>query len=444
MGQDNHSGGDPQEQQWGSPGQQPPPAPQQWGQQPPQQWGPQGQQPPPWNQPGQPQNPWNQPGGQWNPGGSQPGPPPQPWGFPGQLPQGGWTPPPKPGIIPLRPLGLGELLDGAFQACRKNPAATFGTALLIQAVISLLTFLFLGSLVPSALFSSEFDESDFESVESNAGWSLTGLSLLGVISVVGVLLLQGVLVVPIARSILNLKTGFAQTWRLCRSRLLALAGMGLLLTVTIVVGLIVFGVLLGLLVSVLGSAGIPVLIIGILGLIAAFVWVGVKLSLAPAALVLEPAGIFRSLRRSWQLTNRNFWRCFGILALTAILVSIISSVISVPIVLITSLVTAVGSGPDPADAGAAVALFGLNVAITTFFTAIGYAFQAAVTSLLYVDLRIRREGFDLTLMKEQETAAVNPDLVPGRRSAQPGPDFGGATPPGPTPYGGPPGPGYGG
>ncbi len=464
MGQDNHSGGDPREQDddGGAPGIPPVPRPEgspgwqapQWNQPP--QWNQHNQQPQAQNQPPQPQNPWNQPPppnpwnqppGQWNgPGGFPPG---QPWGSPGSLPQGGWTPPPKPGIIPLRPLGLGELLDGAFQACRKNPAATFGTALLIQAVISLLTYLFVGSLVPDALFSTDLNDSDVESIESNAAWSVTGLSLLGVISVVGVLLLQGVLVVPLARSILNLKTGFAQTWRLCRSRLLALAGMGLLLTVAIVVGLAVFGLALGLLVSVLGAAGIPVLILGFLALVAVFVWLGVKLAFAPAALVLEPAGIFASLRRSWQLTNRNFWRSFGILALTAILVSIISSVISVPVLLITSLVGTVGSGSG-ADAGTAVALFALNAAITTFFSAIGYAFQAAVTSLLYVDLRIRREGFDLTLMKEQETAAVTADLVPGRRSGNPGEGFGGGfggTPPpgtGPAPYFGPPGPGHGG
>ncbi|WP_104052553.1 MULTISPECIES: glycerophosphoryl diester phosphodiesterase membrane domain-containing protein [unclassified Arthrobacter] len=447
MGQDNHSGGDPREQNddGGIPGI--PPAPRPGGSP---EW-----QPPQWNQPPQPQNPWNQPpqqnqwnqpGTQWNqPGGFPPHQPNQPWGFPGALPQGGWTPPPKPGIIPLRPLGLGELLDGAFQACRKNPAATFGTALLIQAVISLLTYLFIGSLVPDALFSPDFDDTDFESVESNAAWSVTGLSLLGVISVVGVLLLQGVLVVPLARSILNLKTGFAQTWRLCRSRLLALAGMGLLLTVAFVIGLAVFGVLVGLLVSVLGAAGVPVLILGFLALIAVFVWLGVKLAFAPAALVLEPAGIFASLRRSWQLTNRNFWRSFGILALTAILVSIISSVISVPVLLITSLAGAFGSGSGT-DAGTVVALFALNAALTTFFSAIGYAFQAAVTSLLYVDLRIRREGFDLTLMKEQEIAGVTPDLVPGRHSGKPGDGFGGITPPGagPAPYGGAPGTGYGG
>ena len=39
------------------------------------------------------------------------------------------TPPaiaPKPGIVPLRPLGVGEILDGAFTSMRRYPKATLG------------------------------------------------------------------------------------------------------------------------------------------------------------------------------------------------------------------------------------------------------------------------------------------------------------------------------
>lgn len=425
MGQDNHNGDTPRErdessgpgdgagqppgQPWGPPaappnqpwGQPAPPPGQPWGQPAP----PPGQ---PWGQPVPPPNPWDRQGQQWGgPGFPQQG---QQWGAPGFPQQNGWSPPPKPGVIPLRPLGLGELLDGAFQACRRNAAATFGSALLIQAVISVLT-LFLAR----SLFSPDFlDTDDFAAAEQAAGPALTSASLLTVVSVVGVLLLQGMLVVPVARSILNLKTGFGQTWRLSRKRLLPLAGLGVALTVAIVVGFFAFAFALVVVVDTLGTLGIPVVIFGVLALIAVFVWLAVKLALAPAALVLEPAGIFASLRRSWQLTRRNFWRSFGILALTALLVTIVSSVISTPVILILSFVGAFGSGGDPGPA-AAMTLVALNLAVTAFFSAIGYAFQAAVTSLLYVDLRIRREGFDITLMKEQELAAAGgADLVPGR------------------------------
>ncbi|MCU1513934.1 MAG: hypothetical protein JWO10_1024, partial [Microbacteriaceae bacterium] len=77
--------------------------------------------------------------GQWqSPGGPVPpfaGYAPAPTGTPaaGQGNQG-WTPPPKPGLIPLRPLDLGTILGAAFRVLRRNPKPTFGAALLIQGI----------------------------------------------------------------------------------------------------------------------------------------------------------------------------------------------------------------------------------------------------------------------------------------------------------------------
>ena len=74
-------------------------------------------------------------------------PPPPGWG---QQPSGGsgsWgpaAPPPpgvawrpqalQPGIIPLRPLGMGEIYDGAFRAVRANPRVMFGLAALVVTI----------------------------------------------------------------------------------------------------------------------------------------------------------------------------------------------------------------------------------------------------------------------------------------------------------------------
>ena len=438
MGQDNHNGdksgaGNPAENQqgpadpwarpadpWSQPSaDMPPPT----GPALPPQWG---------GQPGPPQNPWGQ----------------GPYGGPGAgFPQPGtWTPPPKPGIIPLRPLGLGEMLDGAFQACRRNAAATFGSALLVQAVVAVLTFLLARDLFSADALSLEAstEDSPFD------GLLLSGLVVISIVSVVGLLLLQGILVLPVSRSILNLRTGFAQTWRLGRNRLLPLAGLGLLLTAVIVVGTVLFVLLTVLIVDGLGSAGIVIMALAFLALVATYVWLAVKLCLAPAALVLEPAGVFASLARSWRLTRGNFWRTFGILVLTSILVSIIANVISVPITLLLGLLGSFGSGALE-QGGSPLAVLALSFAITSFFSAIGYAFQAGVTSLLYVDLRIRREGFDITLMKEQESQGTqDADLIPGRQagagSPKPGsppdvpPRFPPSIPPGSSPGG--PGSGF--
>lgn len=333
----------------------------------------------------------------------------------------GYQAPPKPGIIPLRPLGLGEILDGAFQACRKNPLATFGTAILFQVVISVLTLLLTVGLVGSL---AQLDPNN-PSVDQVTGLAASAISVgtaLVVLSSVGVLILQGVLVIPIARAVLNERTSFVQLWKLAARRILPLLGLGFLLLLIIVVGLGLLVVIAVLLATALGQDSIWLIVLGFLTSLAAIVWLSIKFVLAPAVLMLEGAGPITSLRRSWTLTGRNWWRTFGILILTSIIVSIITSVISTPLSLLATQFVSFSDSPTELGEELMSSLPVLILAqlITAVFGAIGYAFQAGVTALLYVDLRIRREGFDVVLLREHEEATAGRfTSIPGQ-SANPG------------------------
>lgn len=56
----------------------------------------------------------------------------------------------------------------------------------------------------------------------------------------------------------------------------------------------------------------------------------------------------------------------------------------------------------------------LSYLLSSLIAAVSYAFQSGVLALIYVDLRIRKEGFDLLLLKDLENATeVNPDGIPG-------------------------------
>lgn len=405
--------------QWGQPAQQPP-APQ-WGQQP--QWGQPAQQPP---------------APQW---GQQPqwGGPYQPWGAPQNAPQNpyggypGYVAPPKPGVIPLRPLGVGEILDGAFQAARKNAAAVFGSAILLQIVISVLAWA-AGGLIISLLGGLQLVTAEELSDESAAALGLSVILsslVLGLLSSVGVLLLQGVLAIPTARAAVNQKTGFALMWSLAKGRIWTLVGMGLLYLLATVVALVAIVAGSFFLADQLGITSVWIIILVILGLTALSVWIGVKLMLAPAVIVMERAGLVQSLVRSWQLTNRSWWRTFGIILLCTIIVGVITSVISTPISFFIGL--AAPAMGDPSDPEAMLAAMGpltlISMLVSSLFAAIGYAFQAAVIALVYLDLRIRREGFDVVLMREHEEAAGRPTrTIPGLAAAP------GSVPPGAPDY----------
>src|SRR5690606_25025287 len=75
-----------------------------------------------------------------------PGPPP---GAP--APAQGWTPPPKPGLIPLRPLQFSEILGASFRTLRRNPKPTYGAALIVYGVTVIATAVIAGLVTWSSL-----------------------------------------------------------------------------------------------------------------------------------------------------------------------------------------------------------------------------------------------------------------------------------------------------
>ena len=77
--------------------------------------------------------------------------------------QQGWTPPPKPGLIPLHPLSFGTILGSSFRVMRRNPAPTFGLSVLLYGIV---TILYIGVLAGVIAYSfgrisaAAFDDQD--------------------------------------------------------------------------------------------------------------------------------------------------------------------------------------------------------------------------------------------------------------------------------------------
>ena len=97
---------------------------------------------------------------------------------------------PKPGIIPLRPLVVGDLLKGSFSALRKNPAVLFGFTLIIMSIVALAS----GALVAVPFFglSSMGDTlSDPQATADSLGDSFTLWFIGIVLGYVGLLALSG-------------------------------------------------------------------------------------------------------------------------------------------------------------------------------------------------------------------------------------------------------------
>ncbi|MCI2237885.1 glycerophosphoryl diester phosphodiesterase membrane domain-containing protein [Paenibacillus sp. TRM 82003] len=364
-----------------------------------------------------PEGGWTSPGGGRGPGGDDPGAAPPPVADGAGAPAGaGWTgtgwsgggweqqpaAAPRPGIVPLRPLGLGEIWDGAFRAFRQNPRVMVGLSALVVVVTSLVT------LVATVLVTRDLVRAS-TAVETGTGDASvvldavqTSVPLFAVstlLQVVAVQVLNGMLILSVSRAVLGRTISLAELWRSSRRRLGGLVLVSVLVTLASVAGAVALAPGVAVLALVDGTAGAAtgavLLLAGLLGWAAVAAWLWVKWSMATPALLLEGLSARRAMGRSWRLTRGAFWRTLGILLLTAVVVGAVVTAVSVPFSLVGGFLGAF------VDGGASTRSLWLSQGVGTLGSIVGsvvaYPFLASVTALVYVDLRMRREGLDVEL-----------------------------------------------
>ncbi|MBX3104633.1 MAG: hypothetical protein IT191_04910 [Microbacteriaceae bacterium] len=324
-----------------------------------------------------------------------------------------WTPPPKPGLIPLRPMELGTILGAAFRTIRRNPKPTFGISILIQGIVWILTNVAL--IVPAwlSLSSLQFTE-DAESLNAILSGATLTLILTASVSVffsiAATSILQGIIVIEVSRGALGEKLTLRGLWRIARGRILALVGWGLLAaTVYLVVVAIIVGFLVLIYSVTGGTTGIWLVVLlgffAFLGLVVLAAWINTKLLLVPSILVLERLKLWDAVVRSWRLTNGYFWKVFGINLLVTVILSFASGIITGPISLIFALVTQF-MAPLGTDIQTVITIqvisYIVQSIVTLIVSSITAIIQTATIALLYLDIRMRKEGLDLILTKYVE------------------------------------------
>ncbi len=358
-------------------------------------------QPGPWSQPGPP------PAGSGAPGSGQAGyhpaygasgypPPPgygqpyaqpgysQPYGQPGYgQPYGQpYGPPgysqgyPAPGGIPLRPLDLGDIYSGAVTSARRNPTATFGLAAILVTISGVL-----GTLIRIA-----------ERPNNNGALEL----LVFLISLLAQFTLTGMLTTVIGHGVLGRKIGIGEAWSTARIGSVIGAAL-LLLLIGIGIFVPVFVLVIALAAAHANGLALAVGILGTIGTLVAYIFIGVRLCLTMPAVVLERLGPGGAIGRSWRLSSDSFWRLFGIKLLTFIIIIIAIFIIELPFGLAGGGLAFYGGITPEKIAAESTALIILTALGGIVASTIMYPMKCGVTVLLYLDLRMRREGLDLAL-----------------------------------------------
>jgi hypothetical protein len=356
-------------------------------------------------------------------------------------------------LIPLAPLTLGGILGGSFRVLRRNPRPVVGFSLIIHGILAIFGVLITGNAINSlGSLLTNVSNGGVPTTGQTGGLVLAYLGEFGVVALglVASQILQGIITVEVARGTVGERLRLRALWARARGRVLVLVGWAFAL-VGIVLGLaIVFGIVIAIIVGVLAASsngsgaavgvGVLIAVLLTLGGLLLGLWIGIKLSLVPSILVLERLTLGKAMARSWSLIRGYFWRTLGIELLVWLMLTIASQIIQSPVAIIVLIASGLGH-PTGSSTAATLSSLGLSQVITTLVgelvAAITGIIATASTALIYIDLRMRKEGLDLGLLKfVDDRAAGNPDaadpyLAPALpASAPPAPPM--ATYPGPA------------
>ncbi len=349
--------------------------------------------------PGEPGVPQRSPqwGPQWGP---QPAPP---WAAPPPPP--GWVPQRgmlgaahKPGAMPLRPLSLGEIYDAAFRIIRFNPKATVGASVLVAAIAMAIPVLVVGVLTWTVGLTYDPTATEVGDDEAIGFVTAYGSYLFGaLLQGLGLILVTGMVVHVTAAAAVGRRLSLGEAWAATLGRRWRLVGLAVLLglaTLLIVGVYAVFVVVVVLLTPTLATVLLIVFSVPVLAAAMSWFWIRVYYLPVPA-LMLEDLGVVASLGRGYRLTQGGFWRIFGIALLTFVIGAVAGQLLGVPF----SLAGSIGSLTAPPDVALFVTILGsalAQVAATAFVA----PFTSTVTSLQYLDQRMRLEAYDVELMRQ--------------------------------------------
>ena len=353
-------------------------------------------------------------------------------------------PPPSPSnaanaTFPLLgPLSVGDLLDRAFRLYR----ARFGLFLLTAAAfvvpVAILSGLFMGNFFGNYMRAIEFlireppgpDFDPFSFFSELFGGFYGGILLLSLLSAAATAIVNLSLTAQSIEALhggsLSLTAGIRRGLR----RFWPYIGMMIVQWVAIfaatvavmaplfltILALVVGGVLFGENLWETSEAASIMSAVGMVGLILCgyilffllalvpVTYLSARWLAAPAALVAEGTGPIESLRRSWRLSRGNVLRMVGYVILLYILLAII---LYTPAAILQGIIVVV------LPTSAIELTTGLSTALSSLFSVIGTPFYIGAVVLLYYDLRIRGESYDLEMrvaeLEEQAGQGTDPD-----------------------------------
>ena len=293
----------------------------------------------------------------------------------------------KPGTMILRPQTASEIVSTSFGTFRFNARTTFA----ISSIMALFVFL-IEYLVQSAF-------TDLDMLATRNPWDIftdyTAFSGQGLANIV-VLLATAPLIFVAMEGVLGRKISAQQTVELTRGNR---GSYALLAVIAFLIPPLITA----------ASIGVPLLFIepGLVSLVwffaisvvlqIAFYLIAIRFMFAFPIILVEGQKVRPALSRSWKLTRERFWPLLGTSLLMGLAMLAIAIAFSAIFGVISGLVIFFES----------TTLLALITAISTALIVLLITpLSVYALTLMYVDTRIRKEGYDIDLARSRQTEAL--------------------------------------
>ena len=285
----------------------------------------------------------------------------------------------------LRPLSVGEMLDAAIKIVVRN----FLTLVKAAGVVVIPTAALVGVIQGSVVVTSN------QIVNPNTGQINTtqAQSVVGAAAAIALITyVAGLFAAAICYKVVgDAYIGGRPDWRVALR--FTARRLGSVVWVAFVVA-VFFALVLGvgiLVVALVGQAVKPLAVVLGLGLFVVFVWLAIPAALAVPTFMMEGVKGSKAFRRAFALVRGQWWRCFGLLLLTLILAAVVTAIVD--------LVLGVGMRAALGGTTAGRVLVDVVLFAVTYFCV--HPFEGAVLVVLSIDLRVRKEGYDVQLLASQ-------------------------------------------
>jgi hypothetical protein len=264
----------------------------------------------------------------------------------------------------LRPLALGEQLDAAIQIYKARWKPMVKAAALVTGPV----FIFQAFVQASAGDANSLTEVDPETgFVTTDGRALALFLAASLIGLVITFISTAIATAGVFRMVSGLYLGDEPDWR--DSLRFAFRRLGSVLWLLTIVG-------------VLQAIGIVLCLVP-------GIWMYGAFAVAMPVLLVEDVRGSKAVRRSVDLVKGRFWPTFGAVFIGALLAGFVQGVFTAPVFVAQAV-----------EANTVVT-FLLTATANVAGTALTLPFTAALTTVIYFDLRVRKEGFDLFLLAQR-------------------------------------------